>query len=1409
MICRVGVNDTDSVTAGSSISRSNDSEYDVLADDTDVDGDDIHTNFTLKYISIGITTATFSDGSATINGTYGTLTINENGSYSYDTSSNANALALGNGVTASDIFTYGFYDNDGSTKLSETNNANNLTKSPEGTATLKITVTGQTPRTTNDTGYIAAGSTLTVADGASANDENGGGNYNDATGDHTGDVLGNDTGTSNTVTAIENSDSVTGTVGSALSGIYGDLTLNASGSYTYVANNAAMIGATTATDVFTYTVTDAGSGSTGTATITITVLGSNDAPTATDDTGYIYEDSTLEVTTDSEGAPEFGTDDDNNNESGDFSGNVMTNDEDPEGATISVTSIRHTGGTLAGSAISTNEDADTSTTRTDITASTTYANGSSVTGDYGTLTIGADGSYTYAANSANELDDGDIGTDIFTYTLSDGSLTNTATLTITVEGINDAPVAQDDYGFIAENATLDVSNSANATTDTTTTNQTLKALGTAATTGDTSPQVLKFNNDGTKLFVWGYTTQKIYQYSLGTAYDISTINTSSSDTGGVTGVKVSGTFSAVGNGGEFNSDGTKLFISLGTGVINEHSLSTAYDITTINETASDTFDTGIGGLRGTSFNSDGTKLFINRYHASDTVDVVQFTLGSAYDLSSINYDGGFSSTFTQLRGLAFSSDGTKMFISNQSDGKIYQYSLATPHSINDGVTLDGAFDTSVSALRGLTFNDDGSKFYFVNNTNRQITSYDLGENYRVWNFANTGTTGESTGDLIDTSSSTQTDSDKDGSASLTISAIRTGTESAGTGTAGAVGSSLTGTYGTLTVQSTGAYTYAANLAATEALDKDDVAIDYFTYTLSDGTATDTAQLTIKVTGVNDAPTTTNDTGYIAKGSTLAVSNGGSAVSGTSTGSNSGDVLDNDTDLDITADSSGNVTESSDDSLTVTGTVSQNGGTNTSGSSVSSNSQAASVGSAVTGLYGSLTLNSNGSYSYVANNAQTLDEGETVTDIFTFTVTDTQSATTTATLTITVIGSNTAPVAVNDIDSVNEDATVTQTSGDSLLVADDTDADSDTLTVTQIAVTGGSNSPVTGGSSYNSGGTSITGTYGTLIVGADGTYTYVADQSAADDLDLNDPATDSFTYTISDGTTTDTATLIITVTGVNDTPVAQNDVGVIVEDGTLTVANSANANVSGSYDATGEHSGDVIDTSSSSHTDSDADASASLTVSAIRTGSSEGSGTAGSIGSALTGTYGQLTIAADGSYSYVANQSAADNLDAGDIVTDSFNYTVSDGTATDTAVITITVIGVNDAPVANVDIGVVNEDATLTVSSASSGVVQNNDTDADTDDTVSSLEITTITYNGSDTAVTSGSTYNSGSPTVVTTTYGTLTIGADGTYTYVADQSATDNLDAGDQVTDVFTYTISDGNGGTDTTTLTYYSYRGE
>ena len=110
---------------------------------------------------------------------------------------------------------------------------------------------------------------------------------------------------------------------------------------------------------------------------------------------------------------------------------------------------------------------------------------------------------------------------------------------------------------------------------------------------------------------------------------------------------------------------------------------------------------------------------------------------------------------------------------------------------------------------------------------------------------------------------------------------------------------------------------------------------------------------------------------------------------------------------------------------------------------------------------------------------------------------------------------------------------------------------------------------------------------------------------------------------------------------------------IAEDSTLTVTNGANATLTGdSYDATGENSGDVINTSSSSHQDSDADASASLTVTQIKkNGGSNSSVSSGSSynssGTSVTGTYGTLTIGADGSYTYAATADAADGIASGE------------------------------------------------------------------------------------------------------------------------------------------------------------------
>ena len=152
---------------------------------------------------------------------------------------------------------------------------------------------------------------------------------------------------------------------------------------------------------------------------------------------------------------------------------------------------------------------------------------------------------------------------------------------------------------------------------------------------------------------------------------------------------------------------------------------------------------------------------------------------------------------------------------------------------------------------------------------------------------------------------------------------------------------------------------------------------------------------------------------------------------------------------------------------------------------------------------------------------THDGSETSSDSFTYTVSD-GTATDTATVTITVTAANDAPVAANDSASVAEGGSVDIAS--STLLANDSDAENDTLSVT--AVAGAVN--------------------GTVMLSEDkATVTFTHDGS--------ETTSGSFIYTISDGTATDTATVTITVTAANDAPVASDDTATVAEGGSVDIA----------------------------------------------------------------------------------------------------------------------------------------------------------------------------------------------------------------------------------------------------------------
>ena len=274
---------------------------------------------------------------------------------------------------------------------------------------------------------------------------------------------------------------------------------------------------------------------------------------------------------------------------------------------------------------------------------------------------------------------------------------------------------------------------------------------------------------------------------------------------------------------------------------------------------------------------------------------------------------------------------------------------------------------------------------------------------------------------------------------------------------------------------------------------------------------------------------------------------------------------------------------------------------------------------------------------------------------------------------------------------------------------------------------------------------------------------------ADALAADATATDTFTYTVSDGAgTTDTADLVITVTGVG--PQAVADTGAVNEDATLTV-----------NEASGVISND--------------DDNASYDVESLAiTGISHGvTGNSGNAAQAVTGTYGVLTMAADGSYEYVANQAAADALDPGDQVTDVFTYTVKDDADKNasTATLTITVTGITDDITAVDDTDAVNAGSTISRSDSDTQELDHDDTDDDGDDVPGSFTITAIRTgqkSGGGDAKTLGQSF--------TTTYGTVTINADGSYSYAANQSGAMSLSDGATAVDYFTYTVRDQSGNT-------------
>lgn len=895
-----------------------------------------------------------------------------------------------------------------------------------------------------------------------------------------------------------------------------------------------------------FTVTDNEGGTSTPVTALVTVQAVNDAPLAQSDSATLPEDG-------------FAT------------GNVLGNDGDIDGPSLAVASFRFGGITHP-------------------------AGSTAVVGGVGTLSMSVDGHWTYtpAPNFNGSVP-------VIEVTVSDGSLSTTSTLSLTVAPINDAPQAQADFASTPINtpATIDV-----LANDSDVEGEALTV--TAASVADPSQGNVVVNADGTL----GFTPATDFS---GTATIRYTVRDASGATSAAT-VDV-----AVGaNGAPDGADVVRALAEDGSYTLQ------AADFGFSDADAGQT----LANVRIDSLPAAGTLLL-------NGAPLLPGTVVSAAQIGA----------------------GTLAFVP-AGDGNGAPYASFT-FSVQDSA---GAFDATPNTFRldVIPVND------------APIPS------------SSAITVAEAS---VDTPLGLVAPTDVDGDA-LTITV--TGLPSVGTvtladGTAVANGQVLTA------AQLAGLqFDAPADLLAATSTS--------FSYSVSDGTITVNAGTTINLTPVNDAPIASSSAVTVAEDAPVVA--GALVAADSDAGATLSFALNGPAPAGLTVDAGGvfsfdpanaayqslGVGQSTvltvpytvtDDQgavatanlvITVTGTndlpvaqaaafaVAEDAVVVTGSVTASDVDAASSFTFALNGAApAGLSFDSDGSYSFDPAHAayQALADGQTQLITVPYTVTDNAGATSTANLVITVIGTGDAPTIDGTLTgTVREDTTLTATG---TLTVSDPDA----------------------GQSLFTAQSNVPGTFGSFSISAAGVWTYTLANGSPNvqALPAGSAVTENFVVVSADGTP---RTVVVTVNGINDAPVAQA--------ASLSVAEGAGT-VVGSVLATDVDSGSLLDFAL--------------------------------MGVAPPG----LSFNSDGSYSFDPADPAYQSLGAGQTQLITVPFTVTDETgATSAASLVISVTGSNAAPTATGGSIAGVEDSTLAIGWSAFGV-------SDADSTALSIQLTSLPADG--------------------------------------------------------------------------------
>ena len=318
-----------------------------------------------------------------------------------------------------------------------------------------------------------------------------------------------------------------------------------------------------------------------------------------------------------------------------------------------------------------------------------------------------------ATNSGGQIDTStwtDLNTMVADQAAGDGtvhyavSTDDRTTWSVIKEGSGVRPIVRDNSGTWQYNSDAGTVNGYDISSPTF-----ISDTGTVVSSYTLDPTGITFKPDGTKMYITNNADNRVNDFVLSIAWDVST---AAADThGGVLGTN-SQDLSPTGI--QLKSDGTKAYV-LGTQnyYLYQYSLTNAWDVYPSSyDSVSFSFGSQDTNVTDFFFKPDGTQLFL----AGDVSNrIFAYSLGTAWDLSTMSYSNvslDISSYETGVTGLTFSADGTKMF--TVGPAYVRYWTLSTAWDISTA-SYSGNYDSSGQGTThtAIAFKDDGTKMYTV------------------------------------------------------------------------------------------------------------------------------------------------------------------------------------------------------------------------------------------------------------------------------------------------------------------------------------------------------------------------------------------------------------------------------------------------------------------------------------------------------------------------------------------------------------------------------------------------------------------------------------------------------------------------------------------------------------------------